>query len=96
MTLQSPPKKSRPRTAKPAPRAVVYPPGFFTEPVRAWKALQWQGPVAADADPAAKYVALAKRGRVQAAKTGKGWGRGTIVLPNTPKHPAPEWIDRAG
>lgn len=73
-----------------------YPAGFFTEPVRAWVQLQWQGPLTmtAGVHGEARFTDLAKRGRRKAVEDGSGWGQGTIALPNTPKQGAPAWMPR--
>lgn len=79
---------------KPPTPAVAYPPGWFTEPVRAWVQLQHAGASEQAARPPIAFQELAKRGRLKAEQTGSGWGTGTIVLPNTPKHSAPAWMPR--
>ena len=71
-----------------------WPPGFFTEPVRAWKCLQWAGPLtmAADGGGAERFTDLAKRGRRKANADGSGIG--PMVLPGTRKQTAPAWMPR--
>ena len=61
---------------------VVYPPGYFTEPVRAWHQLRFESAMTVDKWGHMALLAGAERVRQQA--TGKGWGRGTIALPGTP------------
>ena len=90
-------RKTARKPRKPATPAVVYPPGFFTEPARAW------GVVAPSMDEglSAELVAQrqrdanTRRSRQAALATGNGWGNGTIVLGNTPKHEKPLWMPRA-
>lgn len=81
---------------KPPTPAVAYPPGWFTEPCRAWKQLQYQGAVAlaGAGEPAGNFGELAQRGRRAAAKKGNGWGCGTLPMPGTPRHSAPAWMVR--
>lgn len=38
--------------------------------------------------------ALARANRAVALVTGKGWGNGTIVMANTPKHVRPDWLKK--
>jgi hypothetical protein len=107
MTPARPPKKRRPHVATPA---VVYPPGFFTEPVRAWAKLCWQGPLTVPplgTKPTAAQAfdgeRLAQRGRAKAAEKAAQAGRhqavaftyGSMVLPGTPKWTPPHWMARA-
>lgn len=66
-------------TARPE---VVYPPGFFTEPVRAWKQLRFESAFTMDKWGHMTLLAGAERARQRA--TGKGWGRGTIAMAGTP------------
>lgn len=61
---------------------VVYRPGYFTEPVRAWKQLRFESVITVDKWGHMALLAGAERARQRA--TGKGWGRGTIALPGTP------------
>lgn len=73
--------------------AVNYPPGFFTQPVRAWAQMRFD-PHEVDA-AVRRYVrnqANARRGREVALSNGSGWGSGTMDLPNTPKTLAPGWL----
>lgn len=72
---------------------VEYPPGFFTEPVRAWRQLRYDS--AEVADKVREYLhnqANARRGREVALATGAGCGNGTMYMPNTPKTLAPGWM----
>lgn len=90
-------KQQGKRATRRAPTpALDWPPGFFTEPVRAWKCLQWAGPLtmAADGGGAERFTDLAKRGRRKDNADGSGWGRGTILMPGTPKHDSPAWMPR--
>lgn len=83
--------------AKRAPTpARDYPAGFFTEPVRAWAQLRYEGPLTmtAGVHGEARFADMAKRGRRKANEDGSGWGKATIVLPNTPKYDAPAWLPR--
>lgn len=82
------------RKGKRAPTpARDYPAGFFTEPARAWKCLRWTGSLTmtADVHGGSRFTDLAKRGRKKANADGSGWGTGSLVLPNTPKHVVPGW-----
>lgn len=88
-------KKSKGKRA-PTP-AVVYPPGFFTEPARAWGVVS---PAMLDGLPAdvvqqRQRDSNTRRSRDLALATGAGWANGTIVLDGTPKHPKPIWLARA-
>lgn len=72
-----------------------YPPGFFTEPVRAWACLRWDGPLTMSAGGGGgRFTDLAQRGRRKATADGSGWGRGTVMMPGTPKQDAPAWMVR--
>ena len=61
---------------------VVYPPGYFTEPVRAWRQLRFESAMQVDRWCHLPLLATAERQRQRA--TGLGWGRGTIALAVTP------------
>ena len=61
---------------------VTYPPGYFTEPVRAWKQMQFVSALQADVSERMAQLARAERSRQRA--TGSGWGGGTIDLAGTP------------
>lgn len=61
---------------------VVYRPGFFTEPVRAWRQLRFVP--AMEPEKWARMADLAAAERSRQRATGKGWGRGTIDLAGTP------------
>lgn len=61
---------------------VEYPPGFFTEPVRAWRQLQFESSMTVDKWGHMALLAGAERARQR--ETGVGWGRGTIAMPGTP------------
>lgn len=84
------------RTSGRVARATVvvsYRPGYFTEPVRAWRQLQFDS--AAVEERVREYLynaANARRGREVALLTGAGWGSGTMALPGTPKTLAPGWM----
>ncbi|MEY2690637.1 MAG: hypothetical protein RL375_4837 [Pseudomonadota bacterium] len=72
---------------------VDYPPGFFTEPVRAWRQMRYDS--AEVANKVREYLhnqENARRGREVALATGAGWGSGTMYMPNTPKTLAPGWM----
>lgn len=82
---------------RPATPAVDYPPGWFTAPARAWGVV---APSMDDGLPAEVVAqrqrdANTQRSRQAALATGNGWGNGTIVLGNTPKHTKPLWMPRA-
>ena len=67
-----------------------YPPGHFTAPVRAWWP-DWKSKI--ELPVAGRDMgSLAQAARESAIERGTGWGRGTMVLPRTPKQPAPGWI----
>jgi len=77
------------RGRQPAAPAPEYPPGWFTEPCRAW----WPGWRSSLDDAARKFDVTAHgaaQGRLM-REMGLGFGRknGTIALPNTPKWQAP-------
>lgn len=73
--------------------AVSYPPGFFTQPVRAWRQLQFDSEAVGERVREYLYnAANARRGREVALLTGAGWGSGTMALPGTPKTLAPGWM----
>lgn len=69
-----------------------YSPGHFTELIRAHNWPPRFEPMA-DMNSGEFYRAqAASAAREQAKAEGKGWGAGTIVLPGTPKHAAPEMM----
>lgn len=81
---------ARQRKAQAAPARSSYPPGYFTEPVRAWWPM-WESRM--DAPKQGRDMcALAHAARRAAAETGTGWGRGTVLMPGTPKNDAPGWL----
>ena len=80
----------RRRKAQAAPAVSSYPPGYFTEPVLAWWP-RWKSCLDFKA-PTRDMVSLAQAARQAAAESGTGWGRGTVVMPNTPKNDAPGWM----
>lgn len=81
------------RRARVAPTpAVQYAPGYFCQPVLAWRQLQHSGEpqpeVMAALAKRRAMLAAASKGRAASAERGVGWGDGTIVLPNSPVHRA--------
>jgi hypothetical protein len=77
------PAGKRPKVrAHTAPPEVVYPPGHFTAPVRAWKQLQFVSALSVDNYGHLKLLADIERARQRA--TGAGWGSGNLALPGTP------------
>ena len=83
--------KAKARSA-PAQPATVYPPGFFTEPVRAWKQLQFVSAMAVD--KWGHLALLARAERERQASTGQGWSGGTMALPGTPVRGRPRVLGR--
>lgn len=86
---------TRKQRREPTP-AVAYPPGWFTEPARAW------GVIAPSMDAVPAEVLKQRqrdintqRSRDVALATGAGWATGSLVLDGTPKHPRPMWLARA-
>ena len=82
---------------KPSRPAVVYAPGWFTEPARAWGVVapaMEQG-LPADVLQQRQRTSNTQRSRDVAMATGNGWACGTIALPGTPKLPRPMWQVRA-
>lgn len=75
---------------KPAPS---YPPGFFTELIRKF---DWPpgfvSRLGVDRGPVLKGAAATAQ-REHDAKTGAGWGTGTLAMGKTPKHRRPEWME---
>jgi hypothetical protein len=80
---------ARQRKAQAAVAVPSYPPGYFTEPVRAWWP-DWKS-----------RIEVTSNGRLAAAQlfdawsradNGTGWGSGTVLMPNTPKNDAPGWM----
>lgn len=71
-------------------------PGYFSEPVTRvtskrphgfpphFTATEWGTP-----PPAPTYEQMDER-----ARTGAGWGNGTLTMPGTPKHARPAWQHR--
>lgn len=82
---------------KPTP-IVDYPPGHFTEPVRAWFGHYWTPtwPTLVTRDysghEAQRALMLA---RERQAESGDGWGSGTIPMAKTPTHSRPAWMAKA-
>jgi hypothetical protein len=88
-------KALKPR--KPATPAVVYPPGFFTEPARAWGVVApaMELGLPDEVVQQRQRDANTKRSRAAALSMGNGWGNGTMVMPGTPRNAAPVWMVRA-
>lgn len=82
---------SRARVA-PTP-APGYPPGYFCQPVLAWRQLGHTGEPQPEVLAAiARRQALLRawtKGRATSAAKGVGWGDGTMVMPGTPRHLPP-------
>lgn len=77
------PAGKRPKAAARVERPeVVYPPDYFTQPVRAWRQLQFKSALVVDHCGRMKLLADAERERQRS--TGVGWGKGTIQLAGTP------------
>ena len=76
---------------KPTP-ARDYPPGYFTELIRAanWPP-RFESRIGHDAADLKRYQA-ALVGRTAALANGHGWGAGTCPMPGTPNNLAPGWI----
>lgn len=76
--------------------AVVYPPGFFTEPARAWGVMapSMEQGLPAEVVRQRQRDSNCARSRAVAMATGNGWACGTIVLDGTPKLPRPMWLVR--
>lgn len=81
---------------KPATPAVVYPPGFFTEPARAWGVVSpaMEQGLPAEVVQQRQRDSNTQRSREAAVATGAGWACGTVVMDGTPKHPRPMWLVR--
>ena len=83
---------------KPTPQVAGkdYPPGHFTALIRLhdWPP-QWQ-PKLVGLETQAQVIGqeIARKERWKGAAEGKGWAKGTVVLPNTPKNPLPAWMVR--
>ena len=78
------------RKPEPAAPAVAYPAGYFLALVRQWNWPPRFEPQAPAPKPGAQGLAAAgRRGREVSIVNGVGWGNGTLVLPNTPRHLAP-------
>ena len=73
----------------------VYPEGWFSAPVRAWRSMQFK-PQLIDgvSDQKAAALALALDKANQARKAGKGWANGTCPMPGTPDYLAPKDMER--
>lgn len=88
----------RHRKAIALPASSSYRPGYFTDPVRAWwpmwspYVLPCDGPRKGRPPGDIGLSQQASAGRRRAQEQGTGWGKGTILMPNTPKNPAPGWI----
>jgi hypothetical protein len=78
--------KGKPTSVQPRPWEGV--PGFFTAPVRAWFGDDWQ-PLLRDERANNFSVLNMSAERERRAREGIGWGRGTLVMPNTPHHAMP-------
>jgi hypothetical protein len=73
----------------------VYPPGWFLEPVRAWVSMGFTPSIAFGmSQQKSASLAAATEKSNEAREAGKGWATGTVVMPNTPTHKAPGWMDR--
>ena len=85
------------RTRKAPTPAMVYPPGWFTEPARAWGVIapSMEQGLPADVLRQRQRDSNTQRSRAVAMATGNGWACGTIVLDGTPKLPRPMWLVRA-
>lgn len=78
------------RAARAAP--VVYAPGHFTAPCYAWWGAKWK-PYGTSADfGAAERSRRAMQVAEESRRLGRGFGNGTIDLPNTPGTTAPQWM----
>lgn len=85
------------RTRRPAPSR-QWPPGYFSEPVRAWTQMQFssaewaqrrvdEARARGEAPQTHNEAALREastRERERQVLTGTGWGSGTLVMPGTP------------
>jgi hypothetical protein len=72
----------------------TYPPGYFTESMTRHN---WPPRFVSKMDAAstsAHHQRASAKARELAVEHGLGWGTGTIVLPNTPKHQAPGMMER--
>lgn len=72
--------------------AKEYPPGYFSEPVRAWASMRFESALVLD--PATRQLQLRMQAQATAQRaeqqaTGKGWGNGTLWMPGTPKTARP-------
>lgn len=94
--LVRPPQK--PQGRRPRPQLREFAPGYFTQPVLRW----WPGwqPYVLPGDVPRKgrpegdigQSQRAAQSRRRAQEAGVGWGKGTILMPNTPKNDAPGWL----
>ena len=73
-------------------KPVTYPPGYFTEPVRAWKQMQFVS--AMQVDKWGHLALLARRERTRQMDTGQGWAGGTLALPGAPVRGRPRTLGR--
>ena len=96
--LVRPPEKARGRRQRPLRE---FAPGYFTEPVYAWWA-DWKPYVLPDEAPRKGRPTgdiglsqTASQSRRRAQEAGIGWGRGTVLMPGTPKHDAPGWMGQS-
>lgn len=80
---------ARQRKAQAAAAASSYPPGYFTEPVRAWWPA-WESKIAVTSNGRLAAAQLADAW--SRAETGTGWGSGTTLMPGTPKYDRPGWL----
>lgn len=90
-------RKRTQRACRARTPAVVYPPGFFSEPARAWGVVSPSMAEGLPGDVAQQRQlgSNARRSRDVALATGNGWASGTVVMGGTPKHPKPMWLVRA-
>lgn len=75
---------------------VGYPPGHFTQPVRAWFGPMWQSAIDWSA-PTSNTSATSTATRERGLAEGKAWAIGTVPMTNTPKiSGAPKWMKKRG